>query len=317
MNDLNEALRRLKRVEKLLIKPAYNNYGTIPPDEVISAAKAATVHTPHIHRKPRSIPVVGDLAHLQGSVYGKVLQWLNIRPVGAERINTGTCLIFSWFPNMFIQGTDPTEEIESFRRKVPDASVINDTYVDDDKAVIQAAFERVFGHSLQVDPRTHSGPAVKKSRANGKHDGAIVQCPIAEPDPAYVYQTVVNNAVPGDLVEDLRIHICDYRPVFGYMKYRPLAKRFGNGNTYARLASVFDLCSGEEVASITKFVRELGLEIGEIDALRDRTSGRLYIVDANNTPYGPPNNIEGRDGDLGIRWIADAFCRAYLDPEPE
>ena len=31
----------------------------------------------------------------------------------------------------------------------------------------------------------------------------------------------------------------------------------------------------------------MNLEYGDLDILRDNDDGRIYIVDANNTPHGP------------------------------
>ena len=35
----------------------------------------------------------------------------------------------------------------------------------------------------------------------------------------------------------------------------------------------------------------MGIDYGELDILRDNNDGRIYIVDANNTPSGPPNGL--------------------------
>ena len=56
----------------------------------------------------------------------------------------------------------------------------------------------------------------------------------------------------------------------------------------------------------------LRVEYGEIDAVRDRSSGQLYIVDVNPTPFGPPNHIDRRGYYRAIARMADAFQRAFL-----
>ena len=40
--------------------------------------------------------------------------------------------------------------------------------------------------------------------------------------------------------------------------------------------------------------------------------GRIYIVDVNNTPYGPPNHIEPAEGDLAVRILADTFVEEFV-----
>ena len=40
------------------------------------------------------------------------------------------------------------------------------------------------------------------------------------------------------------------------------------------------------MAKILAVCREMGLDYGELDVLRDREDGRLYILDVNDTPSG-------------------------------
>lgn len=54
-----------------------------------------------------------------------------------------------------------------------------------------------------------------------------------------------------------------------------------------------DIFSAAELAQLLDFGARIGLEYGELDVLRDRDSGRIYVVDVNRTPYGPGS--VGRD----------------------
>ena len=40
---------------------------------------------------------------------------------------------------------------------------------------------------------------------------------------------------------------------------------------------------------------------------------RIYIVDVNNTPFGPPANISNKQGEEAINILANAFKKAFLD----
>ena len=55
----------------------------------------------------------------------------------------------------------------------------------------------------------------------------------------------------------------------------------------------------------------LGLDYGEIDVLRDRNEGKIYIVDVNNNPAGPPEPISALDGNLAIVRLAEAFENTF------
>jgi hypothetical protein len=49
------------------------------------------------------------------------------------------------------------------------------------------------------------------------------------------------------------------------------------------------------------------LDWGGLDVLRDRTDGRLYVVDVNKTDMGPPIAMKLRDKITVTRRLAAAF----------
>ena len=57
------------------------------------------------------------------------------------------------------------------------------------------------------------------------------------------------------------------------------------------------------------FCRTIGLDMGEIDVLRDNATGRIYIVDVNSMPFGPPKPISLKDGLRAITLYAELFVR--------
>ena len=54
--------------------------------------------------------------------------------------------------------------------------------------------------------------------------------------------------------------------------------------------------------------RKLGIDYGEFDVLRDKDR-RIYVVDANNTPYGPPNELSEGDCTRALVLLANEFVR--------
>ena len=78
-------------------------------------------------------------------------------------------------------------------------------------------------------------------------------------------------------------------PIFGsilplvYHKTRSLEARFLTFHS-AKLRETDDVLSKDEQAKILQFCRAIGLDYGELDVLRDNGDGRIYVVDANNTP---------------------------------
>jgi hypothetical protein len=182
------------------------------------------------------------------------------------------------------------------------------------KSNVARACAAAFGHPLAVDPRLHVGPAVEKSEINAAHDGRIVQCP-TQPAPGRVYQRVVDNrGADPSLVEDLRTCTVGGNPVVVFIKRRPVTKRFQNTNTDVVLRTPEEVFSAAEIAQISAFTREIGLDWGGVDVLRDRTDGTLYIVDANKTDMGPPITLNLPDKLIATRKLAAAFRDFVLGP---
>jgi hypothetical protein len=191
------------------------------------------------------------------------------------------------------------------------ARLINFDCIDVSKSKVARASETAFGYPLAVDPATYTGPAVEKSEINAAHDGHIVQCP-TKPLSGRAYQRLVDNrGSDPEMVDDLRTCTIGGRPVCVFIKRRPVTKRFINTNTEVILKTPEDVYSPDEFEKIRAFTREIGLDWGGIDVLRDRADGRLYIVDANKTDMGPPISLNLPDKLKAARLLARAF-RDYV-----
>ncbi len=178
---------------------------------------------------------------------------------------------------------------------------------DVSKSFVAAAFARVAGYDLSVDPRTHSGPMVEKSEMNAAHDGRIIEGPM-EPLAGKTYQRVVDNEIDGGRVEDLRCCIVGGEPTICFRKRRPLERRFLNENAEVLLDQLPNCLSRDEIDVISRFAAEIGLDWGGIDVLRDRADDRIYIVDANKTDMGPPVALRLGDKLKATRRMAHAFA---------
>lgn len=192
--------------------------------------------------------------------------------------------------------------------------ILNLGCTDISKRRVEEIHQAVFGYGLAVDPLRHQGPCVKKSNLNAAHDGMIIQCPIDTVDDAYVYQKVIDNR-PDELhVEDIRVPVFGEIIPFCYLKRRPIETRFSNENRTARLSEVDSVLSKRDVQLILELCRRIGLDYGELDVLRDKTDGRLYVVDVNNTPWGPPNHLESQSVPVALERLSNAFERAFVRP---
>jgi hypothetical protein len=186
--------------------------------------------------------------------------------------------------------------------------VLNLACQDTSKARVADTFARVFGYTLAVDPRVYQGKCVRKSDRNAQHDGSIVDAP-RDPEPGFVYQRLIDNEVEGGLVQDMRMPVIGRQIPFVYLKYRPTEIRFKNRNIRVELARVDEVLSRQEAVKVREFCDAMRLDYGEIDVLRNREDGKVYIVDVNATPSGPPNHIS-REGE---RAALGAMARAFTE----
>jgi hypothetical protein len=200
------------------------------------------------------------------------------------------------------------EILEALNQKQP---VLNLRCRDISKRKVEAVHQAVFGYGLEVNPRKFVGRCVKKSDDNATHDGRIIQCPVKDTDDRAVYQRVVNNSGDGQFVEDIRVPVFGSTIPFCYRKVRPIGHRFSNQNSSANVCEVSEVLSAGEVSLLVRFCHEMGLDYGEVDVLRDVDDKRIYIVDVNNTPFGPPNHLDRGGTALALERLSEAFVATW------
>jgi hypothetical protein len=201
---------------------------------------------------------------------------------------------------------------QTFRPTLPNViGIYNGACTNIAKSLVAARFEQVFGYALAVDPFVHVGLCVRKSELNGRHDGEIVRCPQPR-QPDQTYQLVIDNRCSAAEVEDLRVPVLlDIIP-FVYCKRRPLPTRFSNANSRVLVTETSSVLNANETDAIVRFCRLIGMDFGELDVLRDRASGRIFIVDANATPFGPPAQLATAESAECIRRLAREFDAAFV-----
>lgn len=159
---------------------------------------------------------------------------------------------------------------------------INARCRDITKCHVDVVHRKVFGYGLEVDPFTHQGEAFVKSDANALHDGHIEQLPIATPTPGMVYQRLVDNKLADGTREDIRVPVVFGTIPFVFLVHRCLGDHIGERIMGAsRLTPVDEVFSSDEVVRILNLCHALGLELGELDVLRDNGNDQIYVVDVN------------------------------------
>ena len=189
--------------------------------------------------------------------------------------------------------------------------VVNQSCDDISKVKVEAVFRQVFGYATFVDPETHLGLCVMKSNDNAMHDGEVVECPTTATRSDVVCQKLINNTVDDEVV-DIRVPVIKGELPFVYLKYRSLRYRFSNMNARATMGSVDSVFTTDEITRIKQFAEKLGLDFGELDVLRDVDDGKIYIVDVNNTPCGPPNHLGKAESARAIELLSKAFDTEFF-----
>jgi hypothetical protein len=196
----------------------------------------------------------------------------------------------------------------------PNRPPVNARCMDISKSAVERAMVGAFGYGLAIDPATHVGPYVRKSEENAAHDGVVLDTPTSA-EPGYVYQRLADNLIDADRLVDLRIPILGRQLPLVYLRFRSVRERFTQVHKRVEAVPTASAISEDEVVHLRTFADLLGLDFGELDGVRDRTDGRLYIVDANKTPAGPPAHMAFWPGVLATRTIAKAFEAEFLSSQ--
>ena len=198
-------------------------------------------------------------------------------------------------------------------KQAPDEYLLSEALVynlhctDISKKKVDEIHLQVFGYNTFVDPTEHRGLAVEKSDENAMHDGLTIQCPIAKAKDDKIYQIVLDNEVNERSVMDFRVpHVMGTLPLV-YKKYKTMEKRFTNDVYESELCRIEDVFSETEIQQIGYFAQLMNVEFAEFDILRHQDDGRIYIIDVNTTPYGPPAMLPKVDDLKAIKMVAAAF----------
>jgi hypothetical protein len=112
-----------------------------------------------------------------------------------------------------------------------------------------------------------------------------------------VYQELVNNLLSPGLLQETRLTYADGILPSCWLKVIPIQMRFKSTPLTQRLAlPTASFFTNEELEKIRGLVIAMGLDYGELDIVRDRDDGRVYVLDVNKTPAG--NFVKLPQGEL-------------------
>ena len=155
------------------------------------------------------------------------------------------------------------------------------------KSYVDKVFISVFGYSSLADT-TKYGYCVRKTDRQSAHDGKIIPIPCSK-EKGYIYQLLLDNRCAINMVYDIRIPIFLGEIPLLFMKSRSIEGTFENSLSTRKnywISNVESQLTKDEVEKVRKFCIKIGLDIGELDTIRDNSTGLLYIIDVNNIPGG-------------------------------
>lgn len=235
----------------------------------------------------------------RGSTVYKVGNLLGYNVTNKPKKSTKTAVYWEYLT--FREEFQKMEEISKTKK------VINLYSRDISKKFIDKIHQDVFGYATIVDPLSYNDKIVRKNDINAKHDGVIIQGPLGAVEDEFIYQRLIDNSCANNLVMDIRIPVVMKTLDFVYIKLRSIDERFKNTTVDTKTKNIDEILNQEEIELINEYCSRLKLEYGELDVLRDKKDGKIYVVDVNNTPQGPPANTSKNDSAFALQKLASAF----------
>ena len=205
-------------------------------------------------------------------------------------------------------------------------TVWNKDIVSIKKSYVFDMFLKVFGYDIRIDPTKHRGVALKRTEQNAIHNAKFIECPIPEwqvdttprvsgqGEPHYrQYVRMIDTRVSRDKIRDYRLSVIKRKPYLLFEKLIDSRCMFHvPPDVYFEvrpMRGLHPVFFPDEIEKIEQFIEEMKLDYGEIDLLRNNSTGLIYIVDVNDIPAGALANHIPRD--LLIEW-ANEFKRLML-----
>ncbi len=184
---------------------------------------------------------------------------------------------------------------------------------DISKSHLGEVFDRVFGYPLTLDPTAHTGECAKKNDRNASKSGEIVHCPVEAREEGFAYHRLVRSDCGDGLLEEIRVPVIDGLIPMVFIKHKAADDRFRTNWLDVTELEAREVFSEPEIEKIGEFCRAFDLDYGELDVLRDVDDGRIYIVDANNTPWGPPRILPERHRRDIVRRQTALFIQSFME----
>jgi len=256
------------------------------------------------HRPTQKVLIYPDLPSWQNAIRA-ILDILNFEIT--NNVDENYLFAIKWHDCTYKNGEEWLNNITCT------GPILNYKSFDISKKYIDQLSHEIFGYSTVIDPLRHHGRCVKKSNINSMHDGSIITCPINEEEmhEDYIYQILINNKVDNNYLEEFRVLFYKDHVPFVFQKYKLLHNQFVSKNEKVSIKNPEDVFSEDEIDKLIKLPSRMGLDLAEMDVLRDRDNNKIYIIDVNDTPGALPINSENIKREALLKMTL-AFYNSYL-----
>ena len=183
---------------------------------------------------------------------------------------------------------------------------INGGCTDVTKHRTDVVFREAFGYTSLVNPRRQR--AIEKTEIQATKQMREVE-PGTMPRAGFIYQRPIDTRNKKGEFVDLRANLVGHR-IFRVFVKRKTHRFVGDGTALSEVVPPSHVFSKEEIEQIERMSEIFGCDFADMDVLRDRKDGRIYVVDVNYTAHRHALDKLGTDH-------GEARRKAYLDAYAE
>ena len=259
---------------------------------------------------PLKIYLHGNITHFAKSCMAFMLEKQNVL-ISKKGIRNDLDGAIFWNPRM------DREKNTTFTKEIANRfHFINFFLINTDKDYVANVFDNFFKQKLMVNPETYEGYCIAKHNSNGTKSCIFLKCPINANEifKNHTYQKLINFTSKEDpeILHELRVSIFGNIIPFVFFKKREKSLRFTCKNIEVEIAPGKKYLSEKEMKKILLYCRRIGLEYGEVDVLRSDSDNNIYIIDVNNTPHWPPNNLSEVDKNIALNLFWNSFLEIFF-----
>ena len=208
--------------------------------------------------------------------------------------------------------TDPNKAELKFHWDYKDVNLGHEGWINGEcknveKWYVDQIFTKIFGYSSFIDP-SKSGICIKKDNKQCTKSSELIVTP-CKVEKGYIYQKYIDNVVNG-WREVIRLVIAKKDMMIHTKIMKGLVRDGVEHCTDVKVDWDKILLSKEEKKKTILFCEKIGMEWGELDALRD-SDGKLYIIDVNNIP-AIQSVDKIKDRDRFMKELSEMFKKNFL-----